>query len=333
MKHYAPLLAVALCSILCATSALWLSLRRVPLSDIHATVRDGKGVLWAATEHGLFQQNSDGQMEIKAVPSLTRHPYPSIHAMAYDSLQQRLYIGAWNKIYCYDVKADRFLELGDTSIYQTVALNVSKDGQLFAKTRHGLYRLSSSKAGSRTERLDTQCYNKTTVEHNFPKLYHKSRPTLYKNTLAALSVLLFLFAIVIILYVMRAKKTAKEHLANLDTTEPSKELTSAFAVKAQSVVENHFHEPDFCAESFASEMGVSRAQLFRKLKAECGQTVNAMLTECRMRHAALLLKDERQTVLSIALSVGYSDASSFRRAFVHYYGITPSQFVSKLQPH
>lgn len=330
VKRFLPLFVVTSCAVLCASLALWHSLRRVPLEGIHAVATDGKGMVWAATENGLYQQNAEGRMALKPVPSLTRHPYPSIHALAYDSLASRLWIGAWNKLYCYDVEADRFINLGDTAIYQTVALDIDEKGRLLAKTQKGLYRLAPhpSAEKSTTEKLNHLYYNKAKPTKSFPTLYLQGRPSIYKHALQGVSVLLFVLSIVIIGYVFKAKKEAERHLASLEKPNPKAEKPrSDFAVKAKEVIERHYHEASFNAEQMGMEMAVSRAQLFRKVKSECGQTVNALLTECRMRHAAALLKDG-QTVATVALSIGYSDTSSFRRAFVHYYGLTPSQFVS-----
>lgn len=329
MKRFLPLFLVAFCAVLCASSALWLSLRRVPLEGIHAVVTDSKGVVWAATENGLYQQDAEGTMVLKPVPSLTRHPYPSVHALAYDSLYNRLWVGAWNKLYCYDVKADRFVNLSDTAIYQTVALRVDTEGCLWAKTQKGIYRLTprpSAESGT-TEKLNSVYYNKEKPAEDFPVLYLQGRPSVYKVALQGVSALLFVFSMVILGYVFKAKRETGRHLAALNQPAPLPDSPqSPFALKIKETVESHYHEPGFNAELLAREMAVSRAQLFRKVKAECGQTVNALLTECRMRHAALLLK-EGHTVAAVALSVGYSDTSSFRRAFVHYYGLTPSQFV------
>lgn len=330
MKRSVPLLLVALCAVLCASAALWLSLRRVPLEGIHAVVTDSRGVAWAATENGLFQQDVEGAMALKPVPSLTRHPYPSIHALAYDSLRSRLWVGAWNKLYCYDLKAERFVNLCDTAIYQTVALRVDAVGCLWAKTQKGLYRLTTrpSAENGTTEKLNATYYNKEKPAEGFPVFYLQGRPSVYKAALQGVSALLFVFSLVIMGYVLKANKEAKRHLAALNEPSSAAENPqSPFALKIKETVERHYNEPGFNAELLAREMAVSRAQLFRKVKAECGQTVNALLTECRMRHAALLLK-KGQTVAAVALSVGYSDTSSFRRAFVHYYGLTPSQFVA-----
>lgn len=68
------------------------------------------------------------------------------------------------------------------------------------------------------------------------------------------------------------------------------------------MVNAHLADEDFNADVFAREMAVSRAQLL--------QTTN-------------------DTQAVIAMKVGYSDASNFRRAFIHQFGMTPSEYVKQ----
>ena len=77
---------------------------------------------------------------------------------------------------------------------------------------------------------------------------------------------------------------------------------ATFLERAQKVVNAHLADEDFNADVFAREMAVSRAQLL--------QTTN-------------------DTQAVIAMKVGYSDASNFRRAFIHQFGMTPSEYVKQ----
>lgn len=43
--------------------------------------------------------------------------------LAVDSIAQRLWIGAWNHIYCYNLKDERFVTISDSTVYQTVRMD------------------------------------------------------------------------------------------------------------------------------------------------------------------------------------------------------------------
>ena len=92
------------------------------------------------------------------------------------------------------------------------------------------------------------------------------------------------------------------------------------------MVDAHLADEDFSIDQMASELAVSRAQLFRKLKAASGQTPKELIDERRMGLAVTLLTTTDRTVSDIAWMCGFSDASNFRRAFVRVYGQSPSEY-------
>ncbi|MFC3051970.1 AraC-like transcriptional regulator QhpR [Kordiimonas pumila] len=78
--------------------------------------------------------------------------------------------------------------------------------------------------------------------------------------------------------------------------------------------------------TIARELGMSGRTLRRKLTTE-DVSFQAILDECRMRVASLELKTRRNISLSeTALRLGYSEHSSFSRAFTRWCGMTPQDF-------
>ena len=79
-------------------------------------------------------------------------------------------------------------------------------------------------------------------------------------------------------------------------------------------------------DHIATELGMSRRTLRRKLADE-GESFQSILDECRMRAAALEFKICRNQSLSeMALKLGYSEHSTFSRAFMRWAGIAPQEF-------
>lgn len=346
MKRILPILLV----LLTVAGAFGFALRyfhRAEVTGVNQVVEDPEGRLWAATRNGLLRQGSDGTMEMMPLPSLTHHPYPAIYALCLDPQQSRLWIGAWNHLYCYDLRGERFVTIADSTIYATVALSIDSVGRVAAKTERGLFRLAlgDSLPEGKAERVDSVRYEKTAAR-NLPVLYHSHRPGGRKVSLAAAMVLAVLAIVEIV--VLSRRRFVKRSVVAVETvpgdglaSEKAAEVVTgdAFAEEKASaakpdfkrqagrVVDAHLADAGFNANVFAQEMAVSRAQLFRKFKAETGQTVNEFITERRMLVAARLLKTTSRTVSDIAEAVGYSDASNFRRAFVQYFGVTPSQYA------
>ncbi len=78
-------------------------------------------------------------------------------------------------------------------------------------------------------------------------------------------------------------------------------------------------------EDLAKEVGFSRAQLYRKLKALCNKSANQLILEIRLNEAKRMLENGEQNVSEVAYSVGYSNMSYFTKSFKEKFGILPSK--------
>ena len=102
-----------------------------------------------------------------------------------------------------------------------------------------------------------------------------------------------------------------------------------FLQKAIEVVENNISDPDLDIERFASEIGVSRMQLYRKLDALTEMTVKEFVRNIRLKRAAQLLVQKKLNVSEVAYAVGFKDLSHFRKCFKLEFGMSASEYVEK----
>ena len=79
-------------------------------------------------------------------------------------------------------------------------------------------------------------------------------------------------------------------------------------------------------ESLAIAAGMSRSAFSDRFKEVFGHTPNDFVQECRLKHAAYLLKTTTLPIKTVALSVGYSSRSYFSRAFRDAHGLDPTAF-------
>ena len=82
-------------------------------------------------------------------------------------------------------------------------------------------------------------------------------------------------------------------------------------------------------EELSERFGYSRRQLIRIIHASTGSSFTALQTQLRMEKAARMLSSRTASVDDIALEVGFTDRSSFYRAFSRYFGCTPKAYISK----
>ena len=110
-------------------------------------------------------------------------------------------------------------------------------------------------------------------------------------------------------------------------TPPMNPADEKFINHAATVVQQHLSDLNFTPDVFAGEMAVSRAQLFRKIKAATNQTVQEFVTSIRLNHASQLLLTTEHTIGEIASMTGFSEPSNFTRSFTRKFNQTPSNYV------
>jgi signal transduction histidine kinase/DNA-binding response OmpR family regulator len=106
-------------------------------------------------------------------------------------------------------------------------------------------------------------------------------------------------------------------------SEPSME--EKFLLRVKAVVEEHLDDENFSVEELSKKVGMSRAQLHRKLIALTGKSASRFVRNYRLEHAYQLLQNKVGTVSEIAYRVGYSSPAYFTKCFTEDFGISPSQ--------
>ncbi|MFY0602109.1 MAG: tetratricopeptide repeat protein [Cyclobacteriaceae bacterium] len=122
----------------------------------------------------------------------------------------------------------------------------------------------------------------------------------------------------------------RKRYSKMITLEPSEVEVSnpdeAFILKAQQIVEYNIPNFDFTVEQFQKEIGMSRMQLHRKLKALVNCSASEFIRDQRLQRAAQLLKNEGVNVSEVAYQSGFGNLSYFAKCFKEKFGKTPSQF-------
>lgn len=98
-----------------------------------------------------------------------------------------------------------------------------------------------------------------------------------------------------------------------------------FLDKIVELVEINMSDEKFGVEQLGIEIGMSRSQLHRKMKALVDQGPNQFIRSFRLQRAHDLLKQNSATASEIAYKVGFSSPSYFTKCFHEQYGYTPSE--------
>ncbi len=96
--------------------------------------------------------------------------------------------------------------------------------------------------------------------------------------------------------------------------------------RALWLINANYQRADFRIEDIASFVGLSRSQLFRIFKAQCGRSPQAVLSERRLSHAKHLLSGTDLSLTETALSSGFSSAARLGEVFRDELGVSPSMY-------
>ncbi len=108
-------------------------------------------------------------------------------------------------------------------------------------------------------------------------------------------------------------------------------LDTQFLNKVNEIVEKNYSKPDFDVVHFASEMFVSKSQLYKKIKALTGLSTNDFVNVYRLKKSVELLKPGDLQVSEVAYSVGFNDPKYFSRIFRKFFKTAPSEYYKKNQ--
>ena len=103
-------------------------------------------------------------------------------------------------------------------------------------------------------------------------------------------------------------------------------LDEQFIKKAIALVEKNIADSDFSVETMATEVGMSRTTLYKKLMAITGQGPAEFIRTIRIKRGRALLETSQMQVTEIAYAVGFTTVKSFTMNFKAEYGMTPSEF-------
>ncbi|WP_201981153.1 substrate-binding domain-containing protein [Hymenobacter rubidus] len=113
---------------------------------------------------------------------------------------------------------------------------------------------------------------------------------------------------------------------SVDTTGATTLADQKFLADLTAIVEANLTKTDLSVEDVARSLGVSRMQLYRKVKAVLNTGVTDFIQSLRLTKARELLLDDTLTIAEIAYELGFSSPSYFTASFRTRYQLTPSKF-------
>ena len=106
--------------------------------------------------------------------------------------------------------------------------------------------------------------------------------------------------------------------------QPLTEKEDVFLTKFRNFIEKNLADSDLGVETIGAELGLSRVQLYRKIKALTGLSPVELLRTARLQKGRQLLERTDKTISEVAYEVGFTAPSYFTKCFKDEFGISPS---------
>jgi AraC-like DNA-binding protein len=94
-------------------------------------------------------------------------------------------------------------------------------------------------------------------------------------------------------------------------------------------IEAHYHEEALKSQDICKGLGISKAQLYRKLVALTGKSTALFLRDYRLHTARELLSKGHHNISEVTFMTGFNSPSYFAKCFSSKYGILPSDYINK----
>ncbi|MGN6640292.1 MAG: substrate-binding domain-containing protein [Mucilaginibacter sp.] len=125
----------------------------------------------------------------------------------------------------------------------------------------------------------------------------------------------------------------KQHFtSDISPTEKltvSKKLDKKFLNDFAGIVEQNLANDKFSVDDICKIIGISRVQLYRKVKALLDCSITDYILNRRLKKAKYLLNNEDLTISEVTYMVGFSNPNYFSTVFKAKYGCTPTEFKKK----
>ena len=158
------------------------------------------------------------------------------------------------------------------------------------------------------------------------------RVNMYLTQYSHQKVYLMMFIIILVL-LSRVRNLLNERMklkniysgAEAEEDKAADDPDTRFVADFRHRLKEHLSDSELNVETLAAELGLSRVQLYRKVKQLTGSSPVEIIRITRLKAAEQLLRTTSKTVSEISYDVGFSSPSYFTKCFKDYFGHLPNE--------
>lgn len=306
---------------------------------------DRRGRFWLCTEQSLYSYDP----KTGASEQRLRFDGWGLNCMA-DDKEGRLYISNFGKGLCvYDTNSGerQILSMNQHSQDKPYLWNdwisslmIDSRGMLWIGTTKGLSRMNTSngeissfpggcllpdiRCSSLAEGTDGEIFIGTSSG-----LYRYSYKTNTAKPFSIEELQIQIDNLVDNIRRVRGKYSGKQEQADKVETLKVEGNDEVLMRRIMKSVNEHLSEPDFNVERLSEDIGLSRAQLHRKMKEITGISSSEFVRNIRLEQAAKLICEGKINITQVAYAVGYNNQTHFSTVFKKHFGMSPTDYAAK----
>lgn len=131
-------------------------------------------------------------------------------------------------------------------------------------------------------------------------------------------------------HLFELREEARRQFAHSVNIEPDKITANkdeeALMQRILNAINQNMDNTEYTVDHLAREIGMSRANFYKKMQSMLGVTPNEFLRNVRLKHAAHLLAETNYPINQISLMVGFLTPRYFSQCFKKMFGVLPSEY-------
>ena len=131
------------------------------------------------------------------------------------------------------------------------------------------------------------------------------------------------------------RKKIRESFSNFLLNETKQEtlgkVEQQFITDFTQYVENSIANPELNLDEIADALGLSRSNLYRKIKSLTDYSPNELIRTIRVKYAKQLLNSKAKSISEVAYEVGFSSPSYFAKCFKDFYNESPTEYLERIR--
>jgi signal transduction histidine kinase/DNA-binding response OmpR family regulator/ABC-type xylose transport system substrate-binding protein len=127
-------------------------------------------------------------------------------------------------------------------------------------------------------------------------------------------------------------KRLKQFFGDNNTLEKETicDIDKMFVEKFKKLIDKGISDSELNVEDLGKDMGLSRVQLYRKIKSLTNYAPNELLRIARLKKASALISSSNMTIAEICYEVGFTSPSYFSKCYKEYFGESPTEYLKRV---